>query len=115
MEKLNAQKPRPKWHAVVFVTAPDVKTARKLARAALNARVVACANIVPRVESHYWWKGKLESAGEILVLFKTTKSKLGALEKVIIATYPYDTPEFIVLPIERGNRRYLEWIEQSVE
>lgn len=102
-------------HAVALVTAPDMKTARKLARAALAARLVACANIVPRVESHYWWKGRIESAGEVLMLFKTTKSKLGALEKLVLAKHPYDTPEFIVVMIDRGNRRYLAWIEESVE
>ena len=48
--------------AVVLVTAPDMKTARKLAQAALEARLIACANLVPRIESHYWWQGKIEAA-----------------------------------------------------
>ena len=48
---------------MVLVTAPDLKTARKLARAALAARLVACANLIPRIESHYWWQGKIESRG----------------------------------------------------
>ena len=56
---------------MVLVTAPDLKTARKLARAALEARLIACANIVPRIESHYRWEGKIESGKELLLVMKT--------------------------------------------
>jgi len=101
--------------AVVLVTAPDVKTARALARAALTSRLVACTNLVPRIESHYWWRGKIEAGGEVLLVMKTTTARLAALEKLIVATHPYDTPEFVVLPISRGNRRYRDWLEASVK
>ncbi len=60
---------------IVLVTAPNLKTARKLAKAALELRLVACANIVPRVESHYWWQGKIESAAEVLLILKTTAAQ----------------------------------------
>jgi periplasmic divalent cation tolerance protein len=99
---------------VVLVTAPDVKVSRKLARACLEARVAACVNIVPRVESHYWWQGKVERGSELLLVIKTTAARLRALEKCVLANHPYDTPEFVVLPISSGNRRYLEWISSSV-
>jgi periplasmic divalent cation tolerance protein len=97
-------------HFTALVTAPDLKVARSLARAALENRLVACANLVPRLESHYWWQGRLESSREVLIVFKTTKTRLAALEKLILAKHPYDTPEFIVLPIQAGNRRYLDWV-----
>jgi len=99
---------------VVLVTAPDLKTARRLARGALRTRLVACANLVPRIESHYWWQGRVESGAEVLVLLKTTKARLTALEKFILANHPYDTPEFVVLPLNSGTRRYLDWISASV-
>jgi periplasmic divalent cation tolerance protein len=101
--------------AIVLVTVPDLKTARKLARAALKARLVACANLVPRLESHYWWQGKLESGAEVLMVMKTTAAHLAALEAIILAKHPYDTPEFVVLPISRGSKRYLDWVQDSVE
>ena len=101
-------------YAVVLVTAPDLKTARRLAKAALTARLVACANLLPKIESHYWWQGKLECSAEILIVFKTTRSKLPALEELIIARHAYDTPEFIVLPVTAGNSRYLDWLAASV-
>ena len=103
-----------KQFAVVLVTARDLRVARKLARACLEARAAACVNIVPRVESLYWWQGKLERGNELLLLIKTTTARLGALEKCVLANHPYDTPEFVVLPISEGNRRYLEWIADSV-
>ncbi len=99
---------------VVLVTAPDLKTGRKLARAALEARLIACANLVPRLESHYWWEGKIESGSEILIVMKTTAARLQRLQRLILARHPYTTPEFIVLPINRGSRRYLEWVQASV-
>ena len=102
-------------YAVVLVTAPDVKTARRLARAALAARLIACANVIPKIESHYWWQGKIEGGAEVLLVLKTTAARLAALEKLIVARHPYDTPEFIVLPVSRGNKRYLDWVESSVQ
>ena len=101
--------------SMAFVTAPNLEAGRSLVSAALDARLVACANLVPRIESHYWWQGKLESTAEVLIIFKTTKAKVKALEKFIVARHPYDTPEFIVVPIAAGNRRYLDWMRNSVE
>ena len=101
-------------HVLVLVTAPDVETARKLAQAALKARLIACANLIPRIESHYRWQGKLEIGAEVLMVLKTTTPRLSALEKLIVAKHPYDTPEFIVLPLSGGNKRYLDWLEKSV-
>jgi periplasmic divalent cation tolerance protein len=100
--------------AVVLVTAPDIKTARALGRAALEARLIACANLLPQLESHYWWQGKIETGKEVLLILKTTVARLPALQRLIVAKHPYDTPEFIVLPITSGNKRYLDWIAQSV-
>jgi periplasmic divalent cation tolerance protein len=99
---------------VVLVTAPDLATARRLASASLRARAAACANLIPKIESHYWWQGKVESGNEVLILFKTTGSKVRKLEELILNKHPYDTPEFVVLPILSGNRRYLDWIGANV-
>jgi len=99
----------------VLVTAPDLKTARKLAKAALRARLIACANLVPKVESHYRWQGRIESSDEVLMILKSTTTRLAALEKFILANHPYDTPEILVLPLEAGTKKYLEWLGQSCD
>ena len=100
--------------ALVLVTAPDLKAARRLAQAALKTRLAACANLIPKIESHYWWQGRLERSAEVLVLFKTSTRRLAALEKCILAHHPYDTPEFLVVALSKGNERYLTWLGQSV-
>ena len=99
---------------IVLVTAPDLKTARALAQAALTAKLVACANLVPKIESHYWWQGKLEASAEVLIIFKTTRTKLAALQKLVVAEHPYDTPECIALPLAEGNAKYLAWLAGSL-
>ena len=101
-------------HSLVLVTAPDMNAARALARAALKARLIACANLIPRIESHYWWQDKIEIGKEVLMLLKTTSSKLASLERLILKKHPYDTPEFIVLALNRGSKGYLDWLEKSV-
>jgi len=94
---------------LALVTTPDLRTARRLARSALKQRLIACANLIPKVESHYRWREKLETGSEILMLLKTTTRRVTALEKLVVAEHPYDTPEFIVLRLQQGNRRYLDW------
>ncbi len=101
--------------SIVLVTAPDLKTARALAKAALQAKLIACANLVPKIESHYWWQGKIESGAEVLLVLKTKKSKLAALEKMVLAGHPYDTPEFLVLPVNAGNKKYLDWLAENCD
>ena len=100
---------------MVLVTAPDLKTARRLAQAALGKKLIACANLIPRIESHYWWQGKIEAGAEVLMVMKTTKRALPKLEKLILKLHPYDTAEFIVLPVNAGSERYLKWWKASCD
>ena len=102
-------------YRLVLVTAPDLKIARRLATTALKKKMAACANLLPALESHYWWKGKMERAREVLILFKTPAKKVKALETVIASEHPYDTPEFITFRIQEGSRSYLEWLAKSVK
>jgi periplasmic divalent cation tolerance protein len=99
---------------LALVTAPNLKTARSVANSVLSARLAACVNLVPKIESHYWWQGKIDRGAEVLMLIKTTRDCLARLEKEIIARHPYDTPEFIVLTVAGGNKRYLDWLSSAV-
>ncbi len=100
----------PKYFAVVLVTAPDVALARRLAKATVKAKLAACANIVPAIESHYWWEEELVSSGEVLLIFKTRQELLPKLEQAIREIHPYDTPEVVALPLTTGSRKYLAWL-----
>lgn len=95
---------------LILVTAPDQQTARKLVKSALNRHFVACGNIIPKVESHYWWQGKLECSEEYLIVFKSIESMLPPLRDLILAEHPYEVPEFVSLEINSGSNDYLDWI-----
>jgi periplasmic divalent cation tolerance protein len=100
---------------VVLVTCGSLKEARKIAQGVVDARLAACVNIgTAPVESVYRWKGKVELGREFLLLMKTTASRLGALEKEVKRLHSYDVPEFVVLEIAGGSKKYLQWIEESV-
>lgn len=99
----------------MLVTTPDIAIARELARLALEARLCACAQLIPGLESHYWWQGKLDCSQEVLVVFKTLRSQLEALESLVLKSHPYDTPQFVVLDIVGGSQRYLDWLDANVQ
>lgn len=101
-------------HVVVLVTVPDSRVGRRIARAVLQDRLAACVNLLPKLESHYWWKGRIESSAERLLLIKTDRARLSELENIVRANHPYDTPEFVALPIQAGSQRYLRWIDDSL-
>jgi periplasmic divalent cation tolerance protein len=103
------------WKRVVLVTCGSLPEARRIARSAVEARLAACVNILRApVESIYRWKGAVETAREYLLLIKTTKKSLGALEKTVRRLHSYDLPEFIALPIAEGSRAYLNWLENCL-
>ncbi len=100
---------------VVLVTCRSAREARHIARALIERRLAACANILAApVESIYRWKGKVESASEFLLLIKTSRRKFTALEITIRTLHSYDVPEIIAFPIAAGSRDYLAWISDSL-
>ena len=101
---------------VVLVTCGSIIEARRIAGRVVRSRLAACANIVlGPVESIYRWKGKVETAREVLMVMKTTARRIEELEKEVTRWHSYDLPEFIVLPIEAGSRAYLNWVGESVK
>src|SRR5579863_6417747 len=95
---------------VVLVTCGSMKEARKIARGVVGKRLAACVNIgTAAVESIYWWKGKVETGREFLLVMKTTVGRLGELEKEVKRLHGYEVPEFVVLEIAAGSREYLRW------
>ncbi len=102
-------------HACVMVTTPNISVARRIASAALCEHLAACANLIPKIESHYWWQGQIESSSEVLIIFKTRTERLADLEASVLRHHPYQTPEFVVLKFDAGNEKYLQWITDSTQ
>ncbi len=100
---------------VVLVTVADEQEGRSIAEVLLNRRKAACVNIVPKVNSIFWWQGKLDSAQESLLIIKTRASLLPEIVRIVRKTHSYDVPEIIALPIVGGNEDYLKWIDNVVE
>jgi periplasmic divalent cation tolerance protein len=99
---------------VIFVTASSDAEAHKIADLLLSKRRAACVNIVPAVESSFWWQGKLDSATESLLIIKTKASLLPEIVKLVKAAHGYEVPEIVAIPIIGGNEDYLKWIDAEV-
>ena len=102
-----------KSYISIFITAPNKREAKKISSALLERRMIACANIIDGVESHFWWRGKKEKARECLIIAKTKKSHLSKIIKKVKSIHSYEVPEIIALPIIGGYKPYLEWIEKE--
>ena len=101
-------------YLVVLVTTPNRKVSEKLSKGIVSWKLAACVNILPGVRSRYWWKGKMETAREELLIIKTQKAKLTVLTQWVRRNHPYSVCEVIALPIEGGNKPYLDWIAASL-
>lgn len=95
---------------LVFTNLPDRAAADKLADALVRKRVAACVNILAPCRSVYRWKGAVQHDEEHPVLIKTTRESYAALEAAIREAHPYELPEIVAVPIERGLPAYLDWV-----
>ena len=99
---------------IVLTTVANRDEAARLGRTLVEERLVACATLIPAVESIYRWQGKIESSSEALLLLKTAPAQLAALEARLHQLHSYQTPEFLVLPVESGSKAYFEWLQSSL-
>ena len=95
---------------LVLTNLPDRAAAEKLADALIEKRVAACVNILAPCRSVYRWKGAIQHDEEHPMLIKTTADRYPALEQAIRAAHPYELPEIIAVPVERGLPEYLDWV-----
>lgn len=100
---------------LVLTTAGSDEEARKIAHALVEHKLAACVNIVPRIHSVYRWQGKVESGEEFLLIVKTTRGHEEAVRSAIKGLHSYELPECIVVAIESGSQKYLQWISESVD
>jgi periplasmic divalent cation tolerance protein len=101
-------------YQLVLCTCPDQDSAQTIAEHLIDQKLAACVNVLPGIMSIYSWQGKRESAQELLLVIKTTKTVYGSLEKAITKLHPYELPEIIAVNIENGNKSYLNWISDCI-
>ena len=100
---------------VILITTPSEEEAHHIADLLLNQRKAACINILPRVDSLFWWQGTLEKVKESLLIVKTLASLLPEVIALVKGAHSYQVPEIIALPILGGNEDYLKWIDSEVK
>jgi len=100
-------------YIIVLVTAKDKKQAQNIAKGLLEAKLIACANIIGGVRSLFWWQGKIDSSNEVLLVLKAPKALFKKIVTKVKSLHSYQTPEIISLPIVKGSEDYLKWISSS--
>eukprot|EP00899_Mesostigma_viride_P016253 jgi/Mesvir1/24629/Mv21937-RA.1 len=101
-------------YLVLYVTVPSKEVGKSLASGLVQEKLAACVNIIPGIESVYWWQDKVQSDAELLLMVKTAADKVSDLTAYVCKHHPYDTPEVIAVPIVAGSAKYLRWIDDSV-
>lgn len=98
---------------LVMVTCSSTREAGKIKKQLLGKKRSACVNILPGIKSFFWWKDKIDSCSEVLLLVKTKKNLLKEVITLVKRIHSYEVPEIIALPIIGGNKDYLNWIDES--
>ena len=99
---------------IVFMTAPNRDEASRIAKHLLEAKLAACVQILPEIESIYRWKGKTQHEREVLILAKTTTARFPELDMEVRAMHSYETPEIIAVPAAQISEPYRAWLVDSV-
>ena len=99
---------------LVLCTCASDQDALGIASALVEARLAACVNVLPLLQSVYRWQGNIETAQEVLMLIKTTAERFPALRDRIIDLHSYETPEIIAIPITEGSEKYLVWLRDQL-
>ena len=100
---------------VILATFSTREEAHTISQILLEEKVVACANIIDNISSHFWWQGAIEGAREVLLITKTEKALFKQVESIIKKKHSYEVPEIIALPIIEGHEHYVNWIHESVQ
>ena len=98
---------------LIYITAGDIEEARALGKALVSERLVACVNIIDNIHSIYWWEGKIQDDGEVIIIAKTKKSLVAELIEKVKSMHNYDCPCVVSLPIVDGNKEFLGWVEKE--
>jgi len=98
----------------VLVTTANRQEAENISQKLLEAKLIACANIIDPIASHFHWSGKTEKAQECLVLMKSRRDLFEKIAETVKALHSYEVPEILALPVVAGSKAYLDWLESCL-
>jgi periplasmic divalent cation tolerance protein len=104
---------QPESILIVLVTAANSEEAAKISEVLVKTHLVACATVIPAVQSIYWWEGGLSKDQESMILLKTTRSRYSELEKTIREMHSYKVPEILAVPVTEGSLDYMRWVKSE--
>lgn len=97
-------------HIFIYIACGDIKEARKIAGYCVSERLVSCGNILPQMESVYWWDGDINHENEVVLILKTQSNNFKAVEKAVKSLHSYECPCIVALPVTDGYKPYLDWM-----
>jgi len=100
---------------VVLVNCSTSDEAKNIGKYLVEKRLAACVNIIPMMQSWYWWEDKVTQNNEVLIIIKTSRKKFSKLEKEVVRLHSYAVPEVVALQIVEGSNNYLNWIDSSLQ
>ncbi len=99
----------------VFISCESRAQAKSMVDSLLEDQIIACAQILPKVESFYRWRGQIERAEECLLLIKSRKDQMAAIQSRVIELHTYEVPEILAVPVVDGSTEYLNWINEQIK
>lgn len=102
-------------YIVILITVPNTDEANIIGKTLVERRLVACANIIQRIKSIFWWKERIEESDEALIVAKSKLNLMEEIQETVKEMHSYDVPEIIALPIKSGLPQYCKWIDESVK
>ncbi len=102
-------------YIVIYITPGSINEAKKIGRALVEEKLVACSNIISPIRSIYSWQGKICDDKEALMILKTKKNLFRQIIKRVEELHSYDVPEIIAIPIIDGSIKYLSWINEETK
>ena len=98
---------------LVYTTWPSIVEAERAGRIIVEKRLAACVNILPGMLSHYWWRGKIERAEEVVMFIKTRAALANSVSAAVRELHTYETPAIMILPVDNVEPDYHRWIVEE--
>ena len=100
---------------LIYITAKDKEEARNIGKELVGSKLAACVNIIDKMNSFYWWEGKVQDDNEAILIAKTKESLVSELIEKVKSMHSYECPCIVSLPLLEGNKEYLEWVEKETK
>ncbi len=99
----------------IYTTWPDQSTAKLAAKKLIQSQLVACANLIPGMQSIYMWDSQLQETSETVMILKTKEGLFSKVEETLLAQHPYECPAIVAIPFLGGHGPYLQWLESTLK